>query len=50
MELAWLHREQRDLEAATQIQKSFLPSERPAVPGLRFFDYYSPARHVGGGS
>src|SRR5207253_4961652 len=41
-------KEQRDQEAATQIQQSFLPSERPAIEGLRFFDYYSPARHIGG--
>jgi sigma-B regulation protein RsbU (phosphoserine phosphatase) len=48
LELARLHRELRDLEAATQIQKSFLPAERPAVPGLRFFDYYASAGQVGG--
>jgi phosphoserine phosphatase RsbU/P len=48
VELAGWHREQRDLEAATRIQKSFLPSERPQLPGLQFFDHYVPARHVGG--
>jgi serine phosphatase RsbU (regulator of sigma subunit) len=48
LELTQLHQEQRELEAATQIQKSFLPAERPKVPGLEFFDYYSAARHVGG--
>jgi serine phosphatase RsbU (regulator of sigma subunit) len=48
LELARLHEEQRDLEAATQIQKSFLPHERPQVPGLQFFDYYVPAQRVGG--
>jgi phosphoserine phosphatase RsbU/P len=48
VELARLHQERRDLEAATQIQKSFLPGERPRVPQLRFFDYYSPAQHIGG--
>jgi phosphoserine phosphatase RsbU/P len=48
VELARLHQERRDLEAATQIQKSFLPASRPRVPQLRFFDYYSPARHIGG--
>ncbi len=46
--LAQLHEERRDLEAATQIQKSFLPARPPALAGLRFFEYYSPARHVGG--
>ncbi len=48
VELARLHEERRDLEAATRIQKSFLPAHRPDVPGLRFFDYYAPAMHVGG--
>ena len=48
VELARLHQERRDLEAATQIQKSFLPASRPQVPGLRFFDYYSAARRIGG--
>lgn len=48
IEMAALHEERRDLQAATQIQKSFLPSERPKVPGLRFFDYYASARHIGG--
>jgi serine phosphatase RsbU (regulator of sigma subunit) len=48
VELARLYQERRDLEAATQIQTSFLPTERPRVPGVEFFDYYSPARDVGG--
>jgi serine phosphatase RsbU (regulator of sigma subunit) len=48
VELAQLHSELRDLEAATEIQKSFLPEEQPKIPGLQFFDYYSPARHVSG--
>jgi serine phosphatase RsbU (regulator of sigma subunit) len=48
VELARLHEERRDLEAATRIQKSFLPSRRPDAPGLRFYDYYVPAQHVGG--
>ena len=48
LELAQLHEERRDLEAATRIQKSFLPAERPNLPHLKFFDYYSPAQHVGG--
>ncbi|MCI0455971.1 MAG: SpoIIE family protein phosphatase [Gemmataceae bacterium] len=48
VELAHLHQEQRDLEAATRIQHSFLPDQRPAIPGLHFFDHYSPAKHVGG--
>ncbi len=48
VELARLHEERRDLEAATQIQKNFLPAERPHVPGLNFFDHYAAAQHVGG--
>lgn len=48
VELAQLHEERRDLEAATRIQKSFLPSERPKSARLEFFDFYSPALHVGG--
>src|SRR5262249_29396121 len=48
VELAQLHQERRDLEAASQIQKSFLPDERPQVAQLRFFEYYSAAQHIGG--
>jgi serine phosphatase RsbU (regulator of sigma subunit) len=48
VELAQLHEERRDLEAATQIQKSFLPDARPMAANLRFFDYYAPAQHIGG--
>jgi phosphoserine phosphatase RsbU/P len=48
VELAQLHEARRDLEAATEIQKSFLPRERPDLPGLRFFDHYSPAQQIGG--
>lgn len=48
LELASLHHEQSDLEAAIRIQKSFLPSSHPNFPGLEFFDYYSAARLIGG--
>jgi serine phosphatase RsbU (regulator of sigma subunit)/pSer/pThr/pTyr-binding forkhead associated (FHA) protein len=48
VELARLHEERRELEAATRIQHSFLPTERPSYEKLHFFDYYSPAQHVGG--
>jgi serine phosphatase RsbU (regulator of sigma subunit) len=48
VELATLYEERRDLEAATEIQKSFLPSERPVVPNVQFYDYYSSAQHIGG--
>jgi serine phosphatase RsbU (regulator of sigma subunit) len=48
VDLARLHEVKRDLEAATRIQRSFLPAERPKAPGLSFFDYYAFAQHVGG--
>jgi pSer/pThr/pTyr-binding forkhead associated (FHA) protein len=48
VELATLHEERRELEAATEIQKSFLPNERPVVPNMQFYDYYSSAQHIGG--
>lgn len=48
IELAQLHEELRDLEAARTIQHSFLPERRPEVSGLRFFDHYLPAQHIGG--
>ena len=46
--VARLHEERRELEAATQIQRSLLPAERPSYKGLQFFDYYAPAQHVSG--
>jgi serine phosphatase RsbU (regulator of sigma subunit) len=48
IELANLHEELRDLEAATRIQQSFLPERPPSCAGLQFFDHYAPARQVGG--
>jgi serine phosphatase RsbU (regulator of sigma subunit) len=48
VEMANLHLELRELEAATAIQRNFLPNERPRVPGLRFFDHYVSAGQVGG--
>ncbi len=48
IELARLHESRRDLEAATEIQRSFLPDERPQIPGLTFFDHYASAQHIGG--
>jgi serine phosphatase RsbU (regulator of sigma subunit) len=41
-------RRERDLETARQVQKHFLPHERPSVPGYELFDYYNPADAVGG--
>ena len=48
VELARLHEVKRDLDAATAIQHSFLPAERPRMPGLKFFDHYAAAQQVGG--
>ena len=38
----------RDLELAEDIQRQFLPSTVPQVPGFEFFARYQPARRVGG--
>jgi serine phosphatase RsbU (regulator of sigma subunit)/pSer/pThr/pTyr-binding forkhead associated (FHA) protein len=48
VELARMHYELRELEAASKIQKSFLPAERPQVEQMEFFDYYASAQFVGG--
>jgi serine phosphatase RsbU (regulator of sigma subunit) len=48
VETARHHLELREMEAATQIQRSFLPGERPQVPGFQFFDHYVSAGQVGG--
>jgi phosphoserine phosphatase RsbU/P len=37
-----------ELGIAHEIQISLLPSERPTVPGYEFWDYYAPAKHIGG--
>ncbi|OHB85778.1 MAG: hypothetical protein A2V98_11200 [Planctomycetes bacterium RBG_16_64_12] len=39
---------ERELEVAREIQRSFLPKERPQLSGYEFFDYYEPAYDVGG--
>ncbi|HIQ20255.1 MAG TPA: FHA domain-containing protein [Planctomycetes bacterium] len=38
----------RELEVAYQVQQGFLPAEPPVVPGYEFFDFYEPARQLGG--
>jgi sigma-B regulation protein RsbU (phosphoserine phosphatase) len=55
MENARLHEEavqreriRRDLELATRVQNSFLPSSLPQVPGYEFYACYQPAQAVGG--
>ena len=39
---------ERDLEFATQVQRGFLPNERPRIEGYSFSDYYEAAKSVGG--
>ncbi len=41
-------RTKQEREAARTIQRGFLPSMTPTVPGYQFFHYYQPAREVGG--
>lgn len=48
VEVARSHEARRAMEAATQIQQSFLPTDRPVCTGLDFFDHYSPAENIGG--
>lgn len=38
----------RDLELAGDVQKALLPSKPPEIAGYEVFDFYEPARHVGG--
>ena len=38
----------QDLALASKIQRGFLPDEAPDVEGYEFFQYYYPARTVGG--
>jgi phosphoserine phosphatase RsbU/P len=48
MEVARLQEERQELEAATRIQKSLLPTVRPSHADLQFFDHYAPALQVSG--
>lgn len=38
----------RELANAQRLQQGFLPAAPPGLPGYRFFDYYDPARELGG--
>ncbi|MBR4833524.1 MAG: SpoIIE family protein phosphatase [Thermoguttaceae bacterium] len=40
--------ERREMELATQAQRGFLPIELPKVENYEFYDYYCPAKFVGG--
>lgn len=55
VENAQLHQErltqrdiERDLDFARQVQRGFLPNERPQLEGYSFSDYYEAAKSVGG--
>lgn len=37
-----------ELNQAHRVQRAFLPSFAPRVPGYEFFNYYEPATHLGG--
>ncbi len=39
---------EREMSVAHEVQLGFLPSGRPNAPGYEFFDYYMPAKHLGG--
>lgn len=39
---------EQELALANEVQRSFLPRKRPAIPGLEFYDYYLPYNRVGG--
>jgi len=38
----------QELDFATEIQSSFLPKEKPEIPGAEVAWYYQPARRIGG--
>lgn len=39
---------EHDLELAHKVQRGFLPAAPPRIDGYEFFDYYAPARWLGG--
>ncbi|MEK6235484.1 MAG: FHA domain-containing protein, partial [Planctomycetales bacterium] len=40
--------EEKDMEFANQVQRGFLPDAPPTISGYSFYDFYQPARKVGG--
>ncbi|MDD3588246.1 MAG: SpoIIE family protein phosphatase [Thermoguttaceae bacterium] len=38
----------QEMAVAFKVQKGFLPTESPHIPHYRFYDYYHPARYLGG--
>jgi sigma-B regulation protein RsbU (phosphoserine phosphatase) len=41
-------RVQKDVQFAQTVQQSFLPKSQPALEGYAFYDFYQPARTIGG--
>ena len=39
---------ERDMQLAHEVQRGFLPEQKPDLPGYEFFDYYQPADQIGG--
>jgi serine phosphatase RsbU (regulator of sigma subunit)/pSer/pThr/pTyr-binding forkhead associated (FHA) protein len=39
---------ERDMQLANDVQRGFLPDQKPDIPGYRFYDYYQPADKIGG--
>jgi len=39
---------ERELALAYEVQLGFLPADRPTLPDYEFFDYYMPAKQIGG--
>lgn len=39
---------EQDIQFAKKVQQGFLPATHPEVNGYAFFDYYNPARQIGG--
>lgn len=38
----------QELDAANHVQRGFLPTAAPEIEGYQFFDFYQPARQLGG--
>ncbi|MBR5627107.1 MAG: PP2C family protein-serine/threonine phosphatase, partial [Thermoguttaceae bacterium] len=38
----------QEMNVAHKVQKGFLPAEPPQIPGFEFYDYYQPAKFLGG--
>jgi sigma-B regulation protein RsbU (phosphoserine phosphatase) len=48
MDVARMHEERKELDAAKQIQRSLLPEKPPTINGVQFFDFYAAAQQVSG--